>query len=143
PLRALKRRARVGVSALVALKRREARQEACKDLRGLPPADPGWEAVINAGLAWLGAAQDRSTSNDGGVARHYSLISGWSSSYPETTGYIIPTWIACAKRFGRPDLLERARRALHWLEAIQLEGGGFQGGVSGSAPVVPVVFNTG
>jgi hypothetical protein len=99
--------------------------------------------IVNAGLAWLGAAQDRSASQDGGVARHYSLISGWSSSYPETTGYIIPTWIACAERFGRPDLLERARRALDWLESIQLEGGGFQGGVIGSTPVVLVVFNTG
>ena len=143
PLRKLKRKASLALAAVVALRHAEARQQASRDLRGLPVADPGWEAVINAGLEWLGAAQDHSLSGDGGVPRHYSLIDGWSTSYPETTGYIIPTWVACAGRFGRPDLLERARRALDWLEVIQLVGGGFQGGVIGSTPVVPVVFNTG
>jgi len=32
--------------------------------------DPGIDAVIDAGLTWLGVAQDRSASQDGGVARH-------------------------------------------------------------------------
>ena len=53
--------------------------------------DPGIEAAIAAALDWLGQAQDNSTTRDGGVARHYSLVSGWSASYPETTGYIAAT----------------------------------------------------
>jgi hypothetical protein len=103
--------------------------------------EPG--QVIDAAVGWLARAQDRSATADGGVARHYSLISGWGPSYPETTGYIIPTFLAYAEQRHRPDIAERARRMLDWLVAIQLPGSGFQGGVIGSSPVVPVVFNTG
>lgn len=106
-------------------------------------ADPGNERVIDAGLRWLGTAQDHSASHDGGVARDYGLVDGWAASYPETTGYIVPTLLDCAQRLERPDLLERARRMLDWLVAIQLPDGGFQGGVIGATPVVPVTFNTG
>src|SRR5947209_3043523 len=52
---------------------------------------------IDAGLRWLCAAQDFSASADGGVARHYSLVAGWGESYPETTGYIVPTLLMCAR----------------------------------------------
>jgi hypothetical protein len=111
--------------------------------QGVPADDPGCEAVIQAGLNWLGAAQDHSRTLDGGVARHYSLIDGWSSSYPETTGYIIPTLLECAQRYQRPDLRDRALRMLNWFREIQLPGGGFQGGMVDATPVVPVTFNTG
>lgn len=112
------------------------------DVRGLS-TDPGAEAVVEEGIAWLGRAQDRSLSRDGGVARHYSLIDGWSHSYPETTGYIVPTMIAHAAATGRTELFERATRMLDWLVAIQLPGGGFQGGMVHQIPRVPVTFNTG
>ena len=69
-----------------------AREELRRDQEGLRPDDPGIDAVIEEGMAWLARAQDCSTSADGGVARHYSLLDGWSTSYPETTGYIIPTF---------------------------------------------------
>ena len=61
---------------------------------GASARDPGIPAVVDAAIEWLCAAQDRSKSNDGGVARDYSLLADWASSYPETTGYIIPTFLA-------------------------------------------------
>ena len=94
-------------------------------------------------MAWLCRAQDRSASADGGVARDYSLVRGWSSSYPETTGYIIPTFIEYARRAGKAEMRERARRMADWLLRIQLPSGGIQGGKIDSIPVVPVTFNTG
>ena len=120
-----------------------ARAERRRDTTRGPGVDPGAEAAVAAGLAWLGVAQDRSASQDGGVARHFDLNSGWATSYPETTGYIVPTLIACADRFARPELEERARRMLDWLVAIQQPDGGFQGGVIGASPVRSVTFNTG
>ena len=120
-----------------------ARGERRTDRRGLPAFDPGPAAVIDACTAWLCAAQDHSTSADGGVARDYSLRTGWSSSYPETTGYIIPTMIALAQRTGNAALHGRARRMLDWCVAIQFPEGGFQGGKIDSTPRVPVTFNTG
>jgi hypothetical protein len=110
---------------------------------GLLAQDPGSERVLLELIEWLARAQDNSLSHDGGVARDYSLIHGWASSYPETTGYIVPTMLDYAERTGRTDLQERARRMLDWLVGIQLPGGGFQGGKIDSKPVAPVTFNTG
>ena len=113
------------------------------DRRGLPDADPGIDRSIDGAIAWLKLAQERSASADGGVARHYSLIDGWATSYPETTGYIIPTMLAYADWKGDEGASESARRMLDWLVAIQLPEGGFQGGKIDAVPVVPVTFNTG
>jgi hypothetical protein len=120
-----------------------ARAERALDRAGLPAEDPGSAAVVAASVDWIAMAQDCSTSADGGVARHYSLVSGWSSSYPETTGYIVPTLLDVGTASPRHDLRDRARRMADWLVGIQLPCGGFQGGRIDSVPVVPVVFNTG
>jgi hypothetical protein len=71
------------------------------------------------------------------------LISGWAASYPETTGYIIPTFLEESARTGDSDLAHRARKATDWLLSIQLEEGAFQGGMVDQTPKVPVTFNTG
>jgi hypothetical protein len=109
---------------------------------GLAP-DPGPAAVIAACTDWLCAAQDHSKTQDGGAARHYSLLNGWAPSYPETSGYIVPTLIDRAKETGSDVLLQRARRMLDWLVSIQFPEGGFQGGTVDASPRVPVTFNTG
>lgn len=120
-----------------------AKRERAADRSGLTEIDPGPERVIQLGVAWLGLAQDQSTTRDGGVARDYSLIRGWASSYPETTGYIVPTLLDYARAYGRSEYRERAQRMLDWFVAIQLPDGGFQGGKIDSQPIVPVTFNTG
>jgi hypothetical protein len=114
-----------------------------RDAAGLPSIDAGTERVLPEVMAWLCRAQDESISHDGGVARDYSLRRGWASSYPETTGYIIPTMLDFARRSGRTEFRERALRMVDWLVSIQFEEGGFQGGKVDSAPAVPVTFNTG
>lgn len=120
-----------------------AKAERRQDRRGLPADDPGVGWAIDAAVEWLGRAQDQSLSGDGGVARHYSLVTGWSASYPETTGYIVPTILDAARVRGDEALWRRAKRMLDFLVAIQFPDGAFQGGVIGSAGKVPVTFNTG
>lgn len=120
-----------------------AKAAARRDRSGLDAVDPGIEAVTQANIGWLCRAQDCSTSQDGGVARHYSLVRGWSESYPETTGYIVPTFIDWHRRSGESDILNRARRMLNWFVEIQFPEGGFQGGMISGTPKVPVTFNTG
>ncbi|HLB09374.1 MAG TPA: hypothetical protein VK617_07550, partial [Gemmatimonadaceae bacterium] len=68
-----------------------ARDAARRDRSRGPLADAGIPATVDAAFDWLGVAQDRSASSDGGFARHFSLLTGWSASYPETSGYIVPT----------------------------------------------------
>jgi hypothetical protein len=105
--------------------------------------DPGNDAVEEVVLEWLAAAQDHAPDACGGVARHFSLIDGWGSAYPETSGYIVPTLIEAGTRRDDVQMLDRARRILDWLVGIQFPDGGFQGGTIGCTPVVPVTFNTG
>jgi hypothetical protein len=120
-----------------------ARAERDLDRQGLPETDPGAAAVADACLSWLARAQDSSASADGGVARDFSLIKGWATSYPETTGYIVPTLLAAAAVPDRREFRERARRMLDWLAAIQFPNGGIQGGKIDASVKVPVTFNTG
>ncbi len=120
-----------------------AKAQDLQDRSGALAVDPGNEQAIDACLAWIGRAQDRSATSDGGVARHFSLIDGWGASYPETTGYIVPTLLREAAIRGDKPLEQRAKKMLDWLVAIQLPSGGFQGGMITQEPVLPVTFNTG
>jgi len=122
---------------------RAAKAVRARDLRGLPIGDPGPDAAILAGLSWLKRAQDQSRTHDGGFARDFSLLTGWATSYPETSGYIVPTLLREAGAQGDDDLRRRAARCLDWLVSIQFPEGGFQGGRVDQVPRVPVTFNTG
>jgi hypothetical protein len=120
-----------------------AKLRSLQGLLGVRNGDPGIDAAIDANLDWLARAQDCSLTRDGGVAHSFSLLSGWRSSYPETTGYIVPTVIEYAALREDASWLERARRMLDWFVAIQMPDGGFQGGRVDSTPRVSVTFNTG
>jgi hypothetical protein len=51
-----------------------AKTEDRRDKKEGPGPDPGIDRAVEESLGWLCRAQDNSTSSDGGVARHYSLI---------------------------------------------------------------------
>lgn len=119
------------------------RNEVTADRSGRLFDDPGAANAVSLMSDWLLEAQAQSSTADGGYARHYSLVSGWGQSYPETTGYIIPTLLAVGDHLGEPRYAESARRALDWCRVIQFENGAFQGGIINADPLVPVTFNTG
>lgn len=99
---------------------------------------------LQAAIDWLCRAQDvRAAAFDaGGVAAGWSFEDGWLPGYPETTGYIIETFIAAADLLGRPELVARAQRMIDWELSLQHQDGAFPGhfGEPGSHPVI---FNTG
>lgn len=101
-------------------------------------------AHLEAAIEWLQRAQDvRDGKPDaGGVSAGWSFEDGWLPSYPETTGYIIETFIQAGQRLGKPDLARRAQRMIDWELSIQRADGAFPGhfGEPGSRPVI---FNTG
>ncbi|MBI3895532.1 MAG: hypothetical protein HY313_06345 [Acidobacteria bacterium] len=112
-------------------------------------ADPGRQH-IDAAISWIKCAQD--VSGTGGVSWGYRARSpvrsrptpiGWRAPYPETTGYIIPTFLRYADLTGDSDCINRARCMTEWLVGIQLPDGGFQGGSFGGAVVAPSTFVTG
>jgi hypothetical protein len=79
---------------------------------------------------------------DGGIAAYYSLLTGYSDSYPEVTGYLIPTLYDFARLAQNRDAAIAAERATDWLLSLQLATGAFPGGLHGSGSQ-PSVFNTG
>jgi len=98
--------------------------------------------ALNAMLRWILDAQRR----DGGIAAYYSLLTGYSASYPEVTGYIIPTLCDFARASGDHEPLAAAERATTWLLSLQMPTGAFPGGLHGGShndESQPSVFNTG
>lgn len=97
---------------------------------------------LDAAMQWLCSAQDATA--DDGLARMYHVRDGWGASYPETTGYAIPTFFEYADLTGVEEFARRALRMAAWESAIQMESGAVQGGiVSTSKPPTPAIFNTG
>lgn len=94
---------------------------------------------LRSTVDWLKKAQDATV--DGGVSRGFSMVSngknnasGWQPSYPETTGYIIPTFITCSNLLNDPDLLRRARLMADWEIGIQYPDGGVHAGNISTKP---------
>jgi hypothetical protein len=101
---------------------------------------PSLTASLDATYRWLCAAQD--AAGDGGVAACYNLGTGWACSYPETTGYIIPTFLHYAAAMGAPAARERALRMADWEIDVQQSNGAVRSGPLDVGPS-PAVFNTG
>ena len=96
------------------------------------------DAGIRRALAWIEYSQDRLGS--GGVACYE--FGGWTSGYPEVTGYIIPTFWDAARLLERPALGDRALRMADWELRLQHDEGGFPSLYEADRRP-PVVFNTG
>jgi uncharacterized protein YyaL (SSP411 family) len=98
-----------------------------------------------AAAAWLARAQD--ATPDDGVSYGYfpcDVAGGWDVSYPETTGYIIPSLIAFAKHDNDPSLIARALRMARWETSIQMPSGAVQGGkLMPPEKQTAAAFNTG
>jgi len=95
---------------------------------------------IAEAAGWLKRAQDGSP--DQGVSYGCRFGQGFLPSYPETTGYIIPTFLNLADWFNDKDYLERAGKMGQWEIDIQMECGAVMGGRVNPEPT-PAVFNTG
>ncbi len=107
--------------------------------RSRPAAHPtDRQNALRAAIGYLMRAQDN--SGDGGMGS-FHIVDGWGRSYPETTGYSIPTLIAAADHLQWDEPRERALRAADWLLSIQRADGGWQGGRIGE-PRGSVIFNS-
>ena len=105
-------------------------------------SDADKERSIHHGTRWLIHSINRGVNRGSGTYYHHS---GWTSAYPETTGYIIDTLLRYSTESNFPWVREArsaAQEAGQWLLSIQHEDGGWPGGyVHQQRP--SVVFNTG
>ena len=95
---------------------------------------------LQAVLQWIERAQR--ASGDGGISKGYHVIRRrWFPSYPETTGYTIPTLLNAAAVLDRPDLKTLALTlADYLLKAATPEGAVVHWADPSSEPIV---FDTG
>ena len=84
----------------------------------------GLETHLVATIEWILYAQSKSL--DGGISASYNILKDkWAPSYPETTGYSIPTLIRFAKLYERDDILNAVFRMAEYELEVQLDEGGF------------------
>jgi len=72
-------------------------------------------------MEWLCRAQD--ITGCCGISGGYSFEKGWLPPYPETTGYVIPSFIKYSEISGDSHYLERAIQMADWEISIQLANG--------------------
>lgn len=90
-----------------------------------------------AAEAWLCRAQDAAGS--GGVSYGYTFGRGWREPYPETSGYIVPTFFRLST-LRAPSYRVRAQRIVDWLVRIQNVDGSYPNPRYGQEGIV---FDTG
>lgn len=93
---------------------------------------------LQAALQWLCRAQDACQGR--GVPALYHLGRGWGPAYPETSGYIIATFLAAARGPDRALFLARAIQLGDWELALLAPSGGVLSSPEGTETRV---FNTG
>lgn len=97
---------------------------------------------LKAAVEWLARAQD--ATDTGGVSAYYDMKNHrWAAAYPETTGYIIPTFFRYAEFSRQDEYCERAVRMAAWESDIQFPEGGVRAGFADASQPVPTIFNTG
>lgn len=120
-----------------------------RDLLGVSEPVHDDERHLRETLEWL--LRSRDVTGTPGFAASYHFRHGWLPPYPETTGYIIPTFWDAYKDLGDHRYRDAARRAADWEIEIQLDSGAIQAGYLGADPQgfwtsdvpVPAAFNTG
>lgn len=96
---------------------------------------------LDAAIEWLCRAQD--VTQDNGVSQTYLVrMKRWANSYPETTGYIIPTFYSYWDLSKNEQIRQRAIKMTDWECDIQLPAGGVLAGALGDSEQ-PTIFNTG
>ena len=106
-----------------------------------PATDESLIKHMESAVDWIQRAHSEVT--EGGISKGYNLLRGqWAPSYPETTGYSIPTLLNVAAYYFRPELKLLALALADFLMTITKPEGGvvhWQANTNSS----PFVFDTG
>lgn len=85
--------------------------------------DISFEKSIHAAAEWL--LKSQSVCADGGYSHSFHFFYGWEKSYPETTGYIIPTLHKLGRLWNDSRYIQSSETALKYINSIQQQDGSF------------------
>jgi hypothetical protein len=105
-----------------------------------PKSGLGVQDHLREAVEWLVRAQD--AGDNRGVSYGVDFGGPFLERYPETTGYIIPTFLALADYYGDESFSSRAVEMGEGASEVQMDSGAVMGGFLNSQPT-PAVFNTG
>lgn len=97
------------------------------------------DIALTKAVNWLLHSQDSMTDEGFGS---YHITKKWTTSYVETSGYIVPTLLKYAKKEQSNDIVKKMISSGDWLISIQKPSGGWQGECIADNRS-EVVFNTG
>ncbi len=96
---------------------------------------------IKKGISWLLYAQE--ITPDRGISQGYHLLKGWLPSYPETSGYIIPTLLDFHHFIETNNkILNICEEIADWECSLQLKNGAFQAKMIDNR-FISYIFDTG
>lgn len=96
---------------------------------------------LHAAADWLAYSMDVCEADGSSVTFSLPRMC-WYPAYPETTGYIVPTFYRYGHSYERAAFVERATRMAEWLITLQYDDGAFPGGHHTETRNPPSVFNT-
>jgi len=97
------------------------------------------QTALKVVINWVKKAQ----YTHGGFSAGYSFAKGWLPSYPETTGYLIPSLFSLGKFLSDLECCKMAHKAAMWLQIIQNKEGWYPSKYySSDISLKPSVFNT-
>jgi len=100
-----------------------------------------FEQHLEASVDWIRRAHK--AAGDGGISKGYDLLRGrWSPSYPETTGYTIPTLLNASAALKQADLADLAISLADFLLQNTTQDGAVVHWQD-KAKATPIVFDTG
>jgi len=115
----------------------------CLQKPSLLSAPLNLDVHLQEALSWIVRAGG--CDGEGGIPAFYDLLRGrWAPSYPETTGYIVQTLLACAQGQARSRMQAFAIALADYLLRVRTaEGGVGHWKRLGEAVNPPIIFDTG
>lgn len=92
------------------------------------------EASLKANLSWI--YKSFKTNNHLGSSGTRNILGKWSSPYPETTGYLLPTLLNAAPYFPKENLISLSKLQLKFFESIKTVDGAYLQNTEDAEPVV-------
>lgn len=80
--------------------------------------------ALTDNISWI--KMSFAANNNLGSSKYRNILGAWSESYPETTGYLVPTLLNAYSILKDPSLLTLAKNQISYFQSLVLSNGSFR-----------------